>query len=479
MDKDKLKQIVRTTEVKESEGYKLTWNDMDSIIESSYDGIYITDGEANTLRINKSYEEITGLKRADMLGRNMRDLEEEGYISQSATLIVLKSSDSVTIQQKYKSGRKVMISSTPIFNENGEISLVVTNVRDVTALAEMEELLEKNKEIAQKYYYELELMRANLVNTEDIVVEDHKMLETIKLANRVAKVDTIVLILGETGVGKEEIAKYIHKNSNRHDKQFLEINCGAIPHSLIEAELFGYERGAFTGANKEGKIGLFEAADGGTLFLDEIGELPLDMQVKLLRVLQKNEVTRIGGVKPIKIDVRIVAATNRELEEMVAQKTFREDLYYRLNVVPILIPPLRDRKQDIMALIKYFLSQFNKKYGLNDYFDSDVLKCFYEYNWPGNVRELKNAVERLVIMTDKEKITLNDLPDKYRTSFNDYGVNLEDGIIPLKVGVEQLEYKLLKRAFEKYGNVRGAAKALGIDASTFVRKRKKYSEKYK
>ncbi|WMJ82441.1 sigma 54-interacting transcriptional regulator [Clostridium sp. MB40-C1] len=452
---------------------------MDSIIESSYDGIYITDGEANTLRINKSYEEITGLKRADMLGRNMRDLEEEGYISQSATLIVLKSSDSVTIQQKYKSGRKVMISSTPIFNENGEISLVVTNVRDVTALAEMEELLEKNKEIAQKYYYELELMRANLVNTEDIVVEDHKMLETIKLANRVAKVDTIVLILGETGVGKEEIAKYIHKNSNRHDKQFLEINCGAIPHSLIEAELFGYERGAFTGANKEGKIGLFEAADGGTLFLDEIGELPLDMQVKLLRVLQKNEVTRIGGVKPIKIDVRIVAATNRELEEMVAQKTFREDLYYRLNVVPILIPPLRDRKQDIMALIKYFLSQFNKKYGLNDYFDSDVLKCFYEYNWPGNVRELKNAVERLVIMTDKEKITLNDLPDKYRTSFNDYGVNLEDGIIPLKVGVEQLEYKLLKRAFEKYGNVRGAAKALGIDASTFVRKRKKYSEKYK
>ncbi|MCY6960604.1 sigma 54-interacting transcriptional regulator [Clostridium sp. ZC22-4] len=451
---------------------------MDSIIESSYDGIYITDGEANTLRINKSYEDITGLKRADMLGRNMRDLEEEGYISQSATLIVLKSGDSVTIQQKYKSGRKVMISSNPIFNENSEISLVVTNVRDVTALAEMEELLEKNKEIAQKYYHELELMRANLVNTEDIVVEDHKMLETIKLANRVAKVDTIVLILGETGVGKEEIAKYIHKNSNRYDKQFLEINCGAIPHSLIEAELFGYEKGAFTGANKDGKIGLFEAADGGTLFLDEIGELPLDMQVKLLRVLQKNEVTRIGGVKPIKIDVRIIAATNRELEEMVAQKTFREDLYYRLNVVPILIPPLRDRKQDIMALIKYFLSQFNKKYGLNDYFDSDVLKCFYEYNWPGNVRELKNAVERLVVMTDKEKITLSDLPDKYRTSFNDYGVNLEEGIIPLKTGVEQLEYKLIKRAFEKYGNVRGAAKALGIDASTFVRKRKKYSEKY-
>ncbi|WP_407647712.1 sigma-54 interaction domain-containing protein [Clostridium brassicae] len=478
MDKDKLKQISGETGVKESKGYKLTWDDMDSIIESSYDGIYITDGEANTLRINKSYEDITGLKRADMLGRNMRDLEEEGYISQSATLIVLKSGDSVTIQQKYKSGRKVMISSNPIFNENSEISLVVTNVRDVTALAEMEELLEKNKEIAQKYYHELELMRANLVNTEDIVVEDHKMLETIKLANRVAKVDTIVLILGETGVGKEEIAKYIHKNSNRYDKQFLEINCGAIPHSLIEAELFGYEKGAFTGANKDGKIGLFEAADGGTLFLDEIGELPLDMQVKLLRVLQKNEVTRIGGVKPIKIDVRIIAATNRELEEMVAQKTFREDLYYRLNVVPILIPPLRDRKQDIMALIKYFLSQFNKKYGLNDYFDSDVLKCFYEYNWPGNVRELKNAVERLVVMTDKEKITLSDLPDKYRTSFNDYGVNLEEGIIPLKTGVEQLEYKLIKRAFEKYGNVRGAAKALGIDASTFVRKRKKYSEKY-
>ncbi|MCY6371926.1 sigma 54-interacting transcriptional regulator [Clostridium ganghwense] len=482
LPKLKLNKELACIKIRQSNGIKnceLTCLQLDSIIESSYDGIYITDGKANTLRINKSYEEITGLKREDMLGKNMKDLEKKGYISKSATLLVLERGKSVTIQQKYKSGRKVMISSNPIFNKKGEISLVVTNVRDVTALIELEEQLEKNKELTEKYYYELEQMRVKLLNTADIVAEDHHMLETIKLANRVSKVDTTVLILGETGVGKEEISKYIHKNSNRKNKQFLEINCGAIPHTLIEAELFGYEKGAFTGANKDGKMGLFEVADGGTLFLDEIGELPLDMQVKLLRVLQKNEITRIGGVKPIKIDVRILAATNRNLEEMVREKTFREDLYYRLNVVPIVIPPLRERKQDIMPLIKYFLSQFNKKYGLNDYFDSNVLKCFYEYNWPGNVRELKNIVERLVIISDKEKITLQDLPSKYLSSYSGVEISSQDDIIPLKEGVERLEQRLIKKSFDKYGNVRDAAKALCIDPSTFVRKRKRYSEKYK
>lgn len=459
--------------------YEFTWDELDSIIESSYDGIYITDGEANTLRINKSYQDVTGLKRADMIGKNMRDLEIEGFISKSATLLVLESKKSVTMEQEYKSGRKVMISSTPIFNKEDGISLVVTNVRDVTALAELKEKLERSEKITEKYYQKLEHMKASVLNTDEIIAEDHKMLETLKLANRVAKVDTTVLVLGETGVGKEEISKYVHKNSNRRNEQFLEINCGAIPQSLIEAELFGYEKGSFTGANKVGKIGLFEAADGGTLFLDEIGELPLDMQVKLLRVLQKNEITRIGAIKPIKVDVRIVAATNRNLEEMVANKTFREDLYYRLNVVPIVIPPLRERKQDIMPLLNHFLSHFNGKYGLESYFNSEVLKCFYEYSWPGNVRELKNVVERLVIMSDKQKISINDLSENYRLHLKDKYISQDEEIIPLKLGVEQLEYKLIKKSFEKYGNVRSAASVLGIDASTFVRKRKKYEKKYK
>lgn len=465
-------------ETMDSKRYEFTWDELDSIIESSYDGIYITDGEANTLRINKSYQNITGLNREDMIGKNMRDLEIEGFISKSATLLVLDSKKSITMEQEYKSGRKVMISSTPIFNKENMISLVVTNVRDVTALAELKEKLERSEEITEKYYQKLEHMKASVLNTDEIIVEDHKMLDTIKLANRVAKVDTTVLVLGETGVGKEEISKYVHKNSSRRNEQFLEINCGAIPQSLIEAELFGYEKGSFTGANKVGKIGLFEAADGGTLFLDEVGELPLDMQVKLLRVLQKNEITRIGAIKPIKVDVRIVAATNRNLEEMVANKTFREDLYYRLNIVPILIPPLRERKQDIMPLLNHFLSYFNGKYGLESYFDTGVLKCFYEYSWPGNVRELKNVVERLVIMSDKQKISMKDLPEDCRLHLKDKYTLQDEEIIPLRLGVEQLEYKLIKKSFEKYGNVRSAASVLGIDAATFVRKRKKYEKKY-
>ncbi|WP_336296887.1 sigma-54 interaction domain-containing protein [Clostridium aestuarii] len=458
--------------------YHLTYDQLDSIIESSYDGIYVTDGNANTLKINKSYEEITGLKRDDLLEKNMKELEKEGYISQSATLLALKQGKSVTIQQEFKTGKKVMASSSPIFNEKGKIFLVVTNIRDVTALLDLKEQLEKNKKLAKKYYYEIEEMRAKILNSTDIVAKDHRMLETIQLGNKVAKVDTTVLILGETGVGKEEIAKFIHKNSNRKDKQFLEINCGAIPETLIEAELFGYEKGAFTGAGKSGKMGLFEVADGGTLFLDEVGEIPLEMQVKLLRVLQKNEITRIGGIKPIKVDVRILAATNRDLEKMVKEKSFREDLYYRLNVVPINICPLRERKHDIVPLIKHFLANFNKRYDLNVSFTSDALKCLYEYNWPGNVRELKNIVERLVVMNSEGKICLNDLPDKIMSLNNKNLIKANDDIIPLKEGVESLEYELIMKSYEKYGNVRAAAKVLGINASTFVRKRKKYLQKY-
>ncbi|NRV88083.1 PAS domain S-box-containing protein [Clostridium beijerinckii] len=374
---------------------KLGLTELDSIIECSYDGIYITDGEANTIKINNAYESITGLKRAEVLGRNMKDLEKEGVISQSATLLVLKNRKTTTIQQEFKTGVKVLVSSNPIFDKNGKIIMVVTNVRDVTQLYELKEQLQKNKEITLKYVSEIEEMRTQLLNTSEIVAEDHKTIEIIQLANRIAKVDTTILMLGETGAGKDQIAKHIHKVSKRSKKQFIKVNCGAVPASLIESEFFGYEKGAFTGANKEGKIGLFEMASGGTIFLDEVGELPMDMQVKLLRVLQEMEVVRIGGTKPIKIDVRVLAATNRDLEDMIKKKQFREDLYYRLNVIPLYIPPLRERKHDILPLINFFLTQLNKKYNFNKIFASDALNCMYEYNWPGNVRELKILLREL------------------------------------------------------------------------------------
>jgi transcriptional regulator with PAS, ATPase and Fis domain len=308
-----------------------------------------------------------------------------------------------------------------------------------------------------------------------MIAADEDMLNTIQIAKRVAEVNTTVLILGETGVGKEEIAKYIHKNSSRAQKQFIKINCGAIPLNLIESELFGYERGAFTGANKEGKIGLFELASGGTIFLDEVGELPLDIQVKLLGVLQEREIERIGGIKPIKIDVRIIAVTNRDLEKMVRNKQFREDLFYRLNVVPITIPPLRYRKQDILALITYFLKELNLRFNSNKTFSEEAIRKMYEYKWPGNVRELKNIIERVMIMSQTDKIITKDLPEAIAQN-NDEGIVKNYETKTLKEILDHVEEQKLNEAFSKYNNVRGAAKSLGIDASTFVRKRQKYTK---
>lgn len=455
----------------------LTMKQLYQIIENSYDGMYITDGEANTLFLNKSYEKVTGMKRSDMIGKNMRYLVENKYLSQSGTLLVLESKKNVTIEQKFKTGKTVLISSSPVFNDNGEITLVVTNVRNVTELYELKEQVKKNMELTEKYYSQLEGIRQQLLKFSDIIAKDEKMLNTLEMAKKVAKVDTTVLLLGETGVGKEKIAKYIHKNSSRSNKSFIKIDCGSIPYNLIESELFGYEKGAFTGANKDGKIGLFELADGGSIFLDEIGELPLDMQVKLLRVLQEGEIKKVGGTEVIKIDVRVVAATNRNLKDMVEKKTFREDLYYRLNVVPIKILPLRERKNDVEPLIAHFLSVFNKKYDFNKIITPAALDSLKEYKWPGNVRELKNIIERVIIMSSGNKILRSDLPIKEVWDSDVSNSNRWSDKLTLKEAVENLEESIIESSLEKHGNVRNAAKELGINASTLVRKRKKYKNK--
>ena len=455
----------------------LTMKQLYQIIENSYDGMYITDGEANTLFLNKSYEKITGMKRNDMIGKNMRYLVENKYLSQSGTLLVLESKKNVTIEQKFKTGKTVLVSSSPVFNDNGEITLVVTNVRNVTELYELKEQVKKNMELTEKYYSQLEGIRQQLLKFSDIIAKDEKMLNTLEMAKKVAKVDTTVLLLGETGVGKEKIAKYIHKNSIRSNKSFIKIDCGSIPYNLIESELFGYEKGAFTGANKDGKIGLFELADGGSIFLDEIGELPLDMQVKLLRVLQEGEIKRVGGTEVIKIDVRVVAATNRNLKDMVEKKTFREDLYYRLNVVPIKILPLRERKDDIEPLIEHFMCVFSKKYDFNKIITPAALDSLKEYKWPGNVRELKNIIERVIIMSSGNKILRSDLPIKEVWDSDVSSSNMWNEKLTLKEAVENLEESIIESSLEKHGNVRDAAKELGINASTLVRKRKKYKNK--
>ena len=447
---------------------------LDAIIDNSYDGIYITDGSAKTILVNKAYEEITGVSAQDVIGRHMQEIVNDGIISKSGTLIVLKERKPVTIQQTFKNGKTVLISSNPVFDEDGTISMVVTNVRDITKLNELQEKLDKSEEISKRYHSEIESIKSQSLTNMKIITEDIKTKEILQKLKKVAPLNFSVLLLGESGVGKEVFARYLYENSNRKDKYFFKVNCGAIPVNLIESQLFGYEQGSFSGADKNGRMGIFETADGGTVFLDEIGELPLDMQVKFLRVLQENEIVRVGGTKSIPVDVRIIAATNRNLQDMVKKKLFREDLYYRLNVLPFTIPPLRERKGDIEILINHFIGELNKRLGFRKKLSKEAITSLSKYTWPGNIRELRNVVERIAVMSTSDIIGIDDLPVEVEIAMSLPILELSDEKIELDKILARYENKMMEKAYEKFGNVRDAANSLGMHPSTFVRKRQKY-----
>ncbi len=447
---------------------------LEMIIETSFDGIYVTNGDADTILINKSYERITGLKREELVGHNMSEFVKKGIMSEVTSFFVLKNRKPITLHQTFNTGKSALVTSTPLFDEKGEIKLIVTNVRDITELKELQEEGKQRKNENIKYKGIIEELKLQIANEECIVAEDENMLNLLLLAKRVAKVDTTILINGETGAGKEVLAKYIYNNSSRKDKPFIKINCGAIPENLIESEFFGYVEGSFTGAVKGGKMGIFEAANTGTLLLDEIGELPLNMQVKLLRVLQDGKFERVGSNDTIRVDVRIIASTNKNLAEMVEKGHFREDLFYRLNVVPLKVVPLRERKSSIIPLAEHFLQAYNEKYNMEKAISKEALKYFYEYSWPGNVRELQNLIERLVVTTMDDTITKANLPAHLKNNIYEDKFDLDNNIPKLSDVLGRVEKDLIFKAYEKFGNVRSAAKELGIDPSTFVRKRKKY-----
>lgn len=456
--------------------------EMEQILESSYDGIWITDGQGCILYMNSANEKISGIKREDVLGKHTQELLDKKLFSKSAVLQVLKSQKRVTMMgYNYNTKKYALITGNPIFDENGDVKYVVNNVRDITELENMSKRLKNKQNIINQQRREIEQLKLlnNNENNEEkygVIASSPKMRRVFELSKRVGKFDSTVLILGESGAGKEVVAESIVRASERSEAPFIKVNCGAIPENLLESEFFGYEKGAFTGANQKGKIGLFEMANGGTIFLDEIAELPLNLQVKILRVLQEKNLTRVGGTRPIDLDVRIIAATNKNIEEMVSKEMFREDLFYRLNVVTITVPPLRERREDIPALINLFLTRFNDKYKLNKVIAPEVIDVFVEYPWPGNVRELVNVIENIVVLSQEQEITTQHIPTKiFNRLAAEKNIIKVDGILPLKEAVGLVEEELIKKALKKYGTTRKAASVLKVDQSTIVRKMQKFS----
>lgn len=444
--------------------------EVDAIIRSSFDGIYVTDGNGNTLMINEAYSRITGIKAQDVVGRNMRDLVATGVYDRSVTLLVMERRETVTLTQEIKiTGKTVLVTGNPIFDEKGDLFRVVTNVRDITELNLLKQEVKEAQRLSLQYQEQLRKMKVQ--GCEQYVVNSDKSRDLLDLVLRLGQVDSTVLIQGESGVGKEGIAVILHNNSLRRKKPFIRINCGAIPENLLESELFGYEAGAFTGAQKGGKMGLFEVAHGGTLFLDEIGELPVFLQVKLLRAVQEREVTRVGATQPIKIDVRLITATNRDLWDMVQNNQFRKDLYYRLNVVPVTVPPLRERMEEIPALISHFVDIYNKKYSLHKSLHQKALKQLLEYEWPGNVRELENVIERAIVTSQEKEIT--EIERTLTSTKPSLGLAPKANL-GLKEAVENLEKNLIVETIERLGSTRKTAAVLGVSQPTIVRKAARY-----
>ena len=448
--------------------------ELQEIIEGSFDGILVTDGEANVLLVNQSYVRNTNIKKEELIGHNMKELINPIWMKNSVALLAIEQRQPVSLHHTTKHGKNIMVTGTPIFDKDNNIKKVVINSRDISEIYELREELSKAKEMERIYFEQISDGEDDQIlgKNSDIVVVDEKMREIFSLAKKISNFNTTVLITGESGVGKEVVANYIHsENALKKEMPFVAVNCGAIPENLLESELFGYVEGAFTGAAKGGKPGLFEAANGGTLFLDEIGEMSLNLQVKLLRALENRTVTRLGSSSSVPVDIRVIAATNKNLLEKVKEGNFRDDLFYRLNVVSIEVPPLRERPADIAPLALKFIHKFNRQYGQNKKFTYEVMKELEGYTWPGSIRQLKNVIENMVIVSNNEYLQLNDLP--WIANTNTPSAKKKENL-SLQELLDQLESQILINAKQKYGSSRKIAEVLKVDQSTIVRKLKKY-----
>ncbi|OPY88562.1 MAG: Alginate biosynthesis transcriptional regulatory protein AlgB [Syntrophus sp. PtaU1.Bin208] len=474
-EQDKIKAELKSQE-------KLN-QELENMIASSYDGILITDGEGNVLKINEALLRITELTQEHFIGHKMESLHENGhFVFQSIESLARKKKKIVTGIQKIRTGKEVMVTATPVFDEAGNILRLVTNARDMSEILSLQEQLAQSRELSNRLQTEVNRMLEDEWRSHGMITASPAMVEILELSRRVAGSEATVLIQGESGVGKEVLAKLIHLWSKRQGA-FIKVNCGAIPQHLLESELFGYNRGAFTGANKEGKPGICELAADGTLFLDEIEDLPLDLQVKFLQVIQDRAFIRLGGTKVIKVNVRLIAASNRELSRLVAERKFREDLFYRLNVVPITLPPLREREEDIPLLVDYFLSRYNDKYGGGKFLAPALLEKLRNYNWPGNIRELKNMIERMVVTCPGNLIDA-DFPEIKQSNPSQTPTcepagpgkdGPEEVFSTLKEVMESVEKDMLSKALKNFRNSRQIGRMLGISHTAVLKKIKKYS----
>lgn len=451
----------------------------DDILDLMQDGIFISDRHGITLRINKAYENLTGLANRDIVGKHLSSLQDEGIFDVVLNPQIVKSKIPASVVQKLgRNNKTVHLQGFPILDERGDVSLVVTFARDVTAMTQLREAIAEQRRTIEKYEGRIADIIGIRHNTEGIFASP-VMRELVGLLNRIAQSDATVLLLGETGVGKDVLARMIHQASPRGDKMFMKVDCGSIAENLIESELFGYAKGAFSGANAQGRAGYFEIADGGTVFLDEIGELPLPMQSKLLRVLQDQEIMRVGSSQTVAVDVRIIAATNRDLGVEIAEGKFRRDLYYRLNVAKVNVPPLRERLEDIPLLADYFLGLHSAKYKKEMHLSAEAVESLVAYSWPGNVRELYNAILHLVITKPDGILTLSDMPARVRESAAAKGGDGEaptpvihgvDYNRPLGEIMDEIEERIIREALEKHGSMNKVAEIFGVNRSTLFRK---------
>ncbi|WP_245613573.1 sigma 54-interacting transcriptional regulator [Pelobacter seleniigenes] len=448
--------------------------ELDTIIDSSSDGLFVCDANANVIRMNPASEKIHQLPASELIGRNMRELIASGFIDRSAALEA--SIKKVRVSQlQNKNGHKLISIGTPVFDDNNELIRVVVSERDITEIDNLQKELEKQEGMRDGFRDQMLAMQQAELEGQEIIARSPSMIRALQQALKVAKADSSVLILGESGAGKGLIADMIHKHSQRQKEPLIKINCGAIPESLIEAELFGYEKGAFTGALTSGKPGHFELADDGTLFLDEIAELPPSSQVKLLRFLEDGRITRLGSTRSKTLNVRVLAATHQDMEKLVGEGRFRLDLYYRLNVIPIQVPPVRERTDCIVPLIRHYIEKFNNQTGTRKRLTRAALDALTAYPYPGNVRELMNICERLVVMSDTELIGLADLPAHIGQAVaSQTHLNKLPSGLSLTETLERIEKELLEKARAQYRNQSEIAAALGVNQSTIARKLKKY-----